>query len=737
VRAVGGDVTSISDLLASGDGYLDDFDATVERIAELGGYLRRDASGQYTVQCPHPDHPDRNPSAHLARGPRGQAVFHCFTCPDSNTRPWINQVTMRLNDGDPFATAKPRARSASTSPTTRGTPEAVYEYRTRRGLELRKTRYVEGTQKTYGWQRKYGDGWAEGFGNAVTMTDILPYGLASITPTDTRTIYWVEGEKDADRLHGLGIPAVTSGGGASGPLPDDLTALGGHTIAIVIDRDKPGLHYARRVQDALTPIARNVFLCLPLPEHKGADMTDHLDAGHAPTDLDVLEGDWYAAINADGSLSLAERQQGETEPDIEPDTQPDIEPDDDLGPAIEQAVFDTTPELKYIRDIARARLVSPWALLATMIGRATASTSPDLKIPAFIASEGSLNQMWALVGPSGSGKSATVGIADEIFPAQPGVVTANPSSGEGLVTLFIDVEKGISIQVATKAMSVIDEIGQLGAQQSRTGSTLAAILRTAWSGAGLSTHSADKDRRRNLNAHAYRYVLVVGVQYATAHIIMDDAGAGTPQRFGMMPATDRHAPAHDIPDPQNNPFANWRMPQHGNLISYPDHVRDHVRDNRRANLAGNTDALDGHAVFTRLKIAAGLAILHRTTTVTEQFWDISGHIMRMSDRTRTAIQDHAAQQAATKAEAIGIAEARKEEATVNYSHERAALMVARYVHKHPEGVTRKKAKDAAGRYKPIAATAIDAAIERGYIEAVAVTANAGDGHRYIPGRVSP
>lgn len=345
-------MSALSDLLQD-DGYLDDFDDTIARITELGGYLRREPSGQYVTQCPHPDHPDRNPSAHLTRGPRGQAVFHCFTCPDSNTKAWISQVTIRLKDGDQFATARPRSNTTSSTPATRGTPEAVYEYSTTNGIQLRKTRYVDGTSKTYGWQRKYGDDWADGFGNAATMPDILPYGLHSIKET-TGTIYWVEGEKDADRLHTLQLPAVTSGGGAAGPLPSDLTAFTGRHVAIIIDRDKAGAAYAARVRQALLPIAKEIHLGLPLPEHKGADISDHLDAGHPFDDVLLITEDDALTVNSDGSLSIIKRTGDElTIPNIDPDPDPD-----DHSPAIEQAVFDTTPELQYIRNLARSRLVS-------------------------------------------------------------------------------------------------------------------------------------------------------------------------------------------------------------------------------------------------------------------------------------------------------------------------------------------------------------------------------------------
>jgi hypothetical protein len=109
----------------------------------------------------------------------------------------------------------------------------------------------------------------------------------------------------------------------------------------------------------------------------------------------------------------------------------------------------------------------------------------------------------------------------------------------------------------------------------------------------------------------------------------------------------------------------------------------------------------------------------------------------MSDRTRTRIEDAIAQQSAAKAQASGIAEASKEEAKANHGLERATLAIARYVHKHPDGVTRKQAKYAAGRWKPVSSEAINVAIERGYINAQPIESNAGQGHHYYPGEITP
>src|SRR3712207_6527821 len=53
---------------------------------------------------------------------------------------------------------------------------------------------------------------------------------------------------------------------------------------------------------------------------------------------------------------------------------------------------------------------------------------------------------------------------------------------------------------------------------------------------------------------------------------------------------------------------------------------------------GEGDPLDGHALYTRLKVAAALALLDRRLSVTADDWRLSGRIMAKSDATRDAVQ---------------------------------------------------------------------------------------------------
>jgi len=69
--------------------------------------------------------------------------------------------------------------------------------------------------------------------------------------------------------------------------------------------------------------------------------------------------------------------------------------------------------------------------------------------------------------------------------------------------------------------------------------------------------------------------------------------------------------------------------------------------------------------------------------------------------------------------------------------DRATLIVARYVHKHPGGVSRPQVKDSAGRWKTLASQAINVAIDRGYIRAEPIEYNGARGARYHPGDITP
>jgi putative DNA primase/helicase len=107
------------------------------------------------------------------------------------------------------------------------------------------------------------------------------------------TLFLVEGEKDADRLWSLGLPATTNSGGA-GKWTDDYTrqlaAAGVRDVLILPDNDVPGDQHAQQVAQSCHAAGLNVrIITLPgLPPRQkkhGQDISDWLDGGRTVQDL--------------------------------------------------------------------------------------------------------------------------------------------------------------------------------------------------------------------------------------------------------------------------------------------------------------------------------------------------------------------------------------------------------------------------------------------------------------------
>lgn len=112
-----------------------------------------------------------------------------------------------------------------------------------------------------------------------------------------RTIYVVEGEKDADNGWARGMASTTLFDGAKkggANWKDAYTAaLEGADVVVIADRDPVGLSFARGVSAKLTGRARSVRTVQVHPEAGGrkADLSDHLAEGFGPEDLVPLEGE--------------------------------------------------------------------------------------------------------------------------------------------------------------------------------------------------------------------------------------------------------------------------------------------------------------------------------------------------------------------------------------------------------------------------------------------------------------
>lgn len=361
-----------------------------------------------------------------------------------------------------------------------------------------------------------------------------------------------------------------------------------------------------------------------------------------------------------------------------------------VSKAEESEFWDSRPLLVAVRDFARARRVGPWAMLGAVLARAVASVPPSVVLPPTKGSVASLNSFVAVCGESGSGKSAAADAAREFLIVRRGsdFLEASPGSGEGLIAAYTYTrkEKGKApevIQHRTSVLLTVDEIAGLGALANRTASTLISNLKSGWVGKELSNLNAEVERRRQVEAHAYRLAVVAGVQPAHAGVILDDADGGFPQRWLWMPTFDPGMLGHGAPTDANT--WKWTVPvppvqeeveEDGSVtlhipprvvLSLPDVATDAVHEfGVRANRPIGSrlpagEELDGHALLTRCKVAAILALLDgRADDVTEEDWGLAGVVMRVSDRTRAEVIAVRGRTVADQNEARGRAEGRRQ-----------------------------------------------------------------------------
>lgn len=308
----------------------------------------------------------------------------------------------------------------------------------------------------------------------------------------------------------------------------------------------------------------------------------------------------------------------------------------------EESFWKARPEFTHIRDFARARLVSPWAVLGCVLARVSAATPHHYHLPAIVGGKGSLNYFVGLVGPSGAGKGAAYATAREAVKMPPlaNFLEHSPGSGEGLITSYVSKDStGRQVQHNYSTFFTCPEVSMLGALKGRQGSTLLPLLCQAWSGELLATANADPTKNRVLEAHDYRLAMWVGVQPGRADILLSEASGGAPQRFVFLPVNDPDAEEGcDQPDPMQ-----WHVPwcpADGELAVY-SRVAEEIRQARLDVLRGNLEDSEyssEQSIYRRLKTAALMGLLNGRSGVNMFDWIYAGYVEKMSRATLETIR---------------------------------------------------------------------------------------------------
>ena len=440
----------------------------------------------------------------------------------------------------------------------------------------------------------------------------LPEVKAAIA--ESRSVFVVEGEKDADALHAAGKTATcnTEGAAKSNQQPkwrkEYTEQLRGAIVTVVADKDDAGMAHAKHIVMELTGVAAHVCLVEPV---SGKDAYDHLQAG------------W----RVDDFVEVCDQLHAKPQPSHE--------------------FWEARQSLRHIQDFARARRVGPWALLGCVLVRVIAAVPPSLVLPALVGGQASLNLFAGIVSGSGGGKGTAEAAALDAIDL-PYVPILGPGSGEGIGHLFYawDKTRQEMMQHTVAVILSAAEIDTLSALKSRQASTLFPELRKAWMGGPLGFAYVDKEKRLTVPRHSYRLCLSVGIQPANAAPILDDHSAGTPQRFLWFPADDPDAPDErpEQPEKWRNPLiqiGTFRDRHKRQELAVCETTRAEIDTARLDRLRGSTsEALDGHALLAQLKAAAALALLDgRRNAISEGDWRLAAIVRQVSDQTRQQVID--------------------------------------------------------------------------------------------------
>ncbi len=214
------------------------------------------------AQCPA--HPDRNPSLSISRADQFDGVL--LKC---HTGCAIDDILKALNltRADLFDNPRDKANGSVLI--------ATYPYTDAAGnLLFEKRRYFPKTFSTSP-------------AGAVRKLDRKPlYRLPEVLQASSqgRTIYLVEGEKDADAICALGHLATCNYDGAGKfNKPEYADYLSGANVVIIADRDQAGYRHAEQAKALLEGQGIPVTLKIAAT---GKDASDHLAAGHSLDQLD-------------------------------------------------------------------------------------------------------------------------------------------------------------------------------------------------------------------------------------------------------------------------------------------------------------------------------------------------------------------------------------------------------------------------------------------------------------------
>lgn len=335
----------------------------LQRFLDRLDGVRRDGA-QWLARCPA--HDDQNPSLSIGLGDDGRVLVSCHAGCDFAAI--VNACGLKPADffppkatsGQPVPRRKaPRVFEKFADAITAACPRGhkfvkSWAYKDAKGDSVFHACRFESTtppadgkkpEKTFRPISRAGNGFVIKDPDGPLPLYRLPELLT--TPADS-FIYVTEGEKAADAIADVGLPATTTAHGSKSPSKTDLSPLAGRQVVILPDNDAAGDKYAAKLASlllALSPPA--VVRVVPLPD--------------LPEKGDAVE--FIAARREDAKSDEAIRAELEelarTAPVVEP--KPAAAPDEEPGGPGRRARTDTgNAERLADRHRAELRYIHAW-----------------------------------------------------------------------------------------------------------------------------------------------------------------------------------------------------------------------------------------------------------------------------------------------------------------------------------------------------------------------------------------
>lgn len=325
-----------------------------------------------------------------------------------------------------------------------------------------------------------------------------------------------------------------------------------------------------------------------------------------------------------------------------------------------EGFWDRRPVLASIYENSEKTGVSPWGALGGAILRGLHTVPYNVSYRSF-RGPASLNLGVINVGESGGNKSLTGRLLDDMLDFGPFAEfsESEAGSGESIVDSYAywrNIPKderedgGPTRELAWLMPSHahrfrFDEVGKLGAIAKRDGATIFEYIKSALTGEQIGRKLAG-NLGVQLGKDQYRFTITINAQPTRAEVLLSESeiAGGTPGRFlwclmDYPPFGDSALDHDDFNAIHVEPFELKPVSWDGvPYIKALDAMNREHRDHMRAGHRGERNAIDGHAVMVRVKVAVGLMILDGRTSLNDEDWELAGAVMDHSNATRARVQ---------------------------------------------------------------------------------------------------